>query len=277
MPRRRKNTSEDGGRSSDELAFYMAEARKHKVMTADEERVLARRAQGNGPESMEARNEFVRRNMRLVVSIAKQYKSTNVALSDLVQEGCIGLLRAIEKFDPDRGFKFSTYASWWIRQAVTRTIYQSDAIRLPVYIVESRRQVTLAERALELEGRQATDEELSDLTGLPHTTIRNLRALPTVGASLDATFANGEGSLVDVIADEPDKTVESDLESEQFRALVERALEEFVPRDREILLAWVGGENPSLETLGRQAGVTRERVRQILQRMFRMLRAQVEP
>jgi RNA polymerase sigma factor (sigma-70 family) len=278
MPRSRtKHTPPKDGEGEGDLAYYMAEARKHKVMSADEERALARQAQVSGPEGAEARNEFVCRNMRLVVSIARQYKSTNVPLPDLVQEGCIGLLRAIEKFDPDRGFKFSTYASWWVRQAVTRTIHQSDHIKLPLHVVESRRQVLLAERALGSEGRQVSEEELSALTGLSRAKVRNLRALPSAGASLDAPFVNGEGSLIDVIADEANKDLDFELENEQFRALVEKALEEFVPRDRELLLAWVGGENPSLETLGRQAGVTRERVRQILQRIFRQLRAQVDP
>lgn len=270
MPRSRY--SKDGADEGGELAFYMAEARKHKVMTREEERTLAYAARTGGPEGMAARNEFVKRNMRLVVTIARKYTSDDMPLPDLVQEGNIGLMRALDKFDPDRG-KFSTYASWWVRQAVTRAIHNAGFIRLPPYIV------TAYYRLLRAECRAAhplTPEETQALTGLSPGMVQRLRSLPTAVSILDAPInSENEVLVVDTVADSGHRTPEREIELMQFRAEVEAALQDASPRDREILLAWIGGDT-TLEELGQDAGVTRERVRQILLRVLGYLRRKVK-
>lgn len=281
MPRSRKpltpsdNASPKGGRASDDLAFYMAEARKHKVMTRDEERALAHKARAGGPEGIEARNEFVRRNMRLVVTIARKYISEDMPLPDLVQEGCIGLMRALDKFDPDKGFKFSTYASWWVRQAIVRSIHNAGAIRLPPCMVTARYQLLRVESRA---GRTLTPEELQELTGFSTPMLDRLRALPVAVAVLDSPMTEEDGVLmVDMVADPSSQPPpEHEMERARFRMEVENALLDIPPRDRGLLLAWVG-EDSTLEELGRGVGLTRERVRQILLRTLAYLRVRLQP
>lgn len=276
MPRSRKppppsdNTPPKGGVQGDDLSFYMAEARKHKVMTRDEERALAYKARASGPEGMEARNEFVRRNMRLVVTIARKYTSEDMPLPDLVQEGCIGLMRALDKFDPDKGFKFSTYASWWVRQAIVRSIHNAGAIRLPSFVVTARYQLLKVESRA---GRTLNAEELQELTGFSPSMLDRLRVLPVALSVLDSPMnEDGETLMVDTVVDPSGRpTPEREVELARFRTEVENALHDAAPRDRDLLLAWAGGE-ASLEELGEGVGLTRERVRQILLRMFAKLK-----
>lgn len=261
-----------------ELAFYMAEARKHKVMTREEEAALARKVRAGGAEGMWARNEFVKRNMRLVVTIARKYACEDMPLPDLVQEGNIGLMRALEKFDPDRGFKFSTYASWWVRQSVVRSIHNAGAIRLPSFIVTARYQLTQVERRSD---HPLTDEERKDLTGFSDAVLDKLRVIPVAVSVLDNPMnEEGETLMVDTVADPnvdglpiPERNVDRD----QFRASVERALYDVTERDRDILFAWLCEEGVSLEEIGGRVGLTRERVRQILLRVFAKLRQRLRP
>jgi RNA polymerase primary sigma factor len=252
------------------LAFFMAEARKHKVMTRDEEQALARKVRAGGAEGMEARNEFVRRNMRLVVTIARKYACEDMPLPDLVQEGCIGLMRALDKFDADKGFKFSTYASWWVRQAVVRSMHNAGAIRLPSFMVTARHQLLRVEGQAK---RTLTPEELQELTGFSPTLLKRLRVLPVAVAVLDGAMSeDGDVLMVDTVADPSGRpTPEREMELARFRTEVERTLQDEAPRDRDILLAWAGGE-ASLEELGRGVGLTRERVRQIIMRMLATLK-----
>ena len=268
MPRspRPKDGADDGG----ELAFYMAEAKRYKVMTREEERELAHKVRAGGPEGMAARNEFVRRNMRLVVSLARKYTSEDMPLPDLVQEGCIGLMRALDKFDPDKGFKFSTYASWWVRQSVVRSIHNAGAIRLPSFVVTAHHRVLKVESRA---GRKLPPEELQELTGFSLDMIQRLRVLPVAVAVLDSPMNDDSDTLfVDTVVDPSGRpTPEREVELAHFRAEVEDALHDAAPRDRELLLAWAGGDT-TLEELGQGVGLTRERVRQILLRMFAKLK-----
>lgn len=279
MPRSRKpppsgNAPPKRGAQGDDLSFFMAEARKHKVMTRDEERALAYKARASGPEGMEARNEFVRRNMRLVVTIARRYTSEDMPLPDLVQEGCIGLMRALDKFDPDKGFKFSTYASWWVRQAIVRSIHNAGAIRLPSFMITARNQLSKVEGYA---GRTLTSEEAQALTGFSPVLLDRLRVLPVAAAVLDNPISeDGETLMVDLVPDPSGRpTPEREVELARLRTEVEWALLEATPRDRELLLTWAGGE-ASLEELGRRVGLTRERVRQILSRMLAQLKQRLE-
>lgn len=279
MPRSRKpppsgNAPPKGGVQGDDLAFFMAEARKHKVMTRDEERALVRMVRAGGAEGMEARNEFVRRNMRLVVSIARKYVSEDMPLPDLVQEGCIGLMRALNKYDPDKGFKFSTYASWWVRQSVVRSIHNAGAIRLPSFVITARYNLSRTESRA---GRTLTVEELQELTGFSPSLLDRLRVLPVAVALLDSPVGeDGDTLLVDTVADPSGRpTPEREVELAHFCIEVENALHDATSRDRDLLLAWAGGE-ASLEELGRGVGLTRERVRQILSRMLAQLKQRLE-
>lgn len=261
-----------------ELAFYMAEARKHKVMSREEEAALAHKIKAGGAEGMWARNEFVKRNMRLVVTIARKYTCEDMPLPDLVQEGNIGLMRALEKFDPDRGFKFSTYASWWVRQSVVRAIHNAGAIRLPSFIVTARYQLAQVERRAD---HPLTDEERKEMTGFSDAVLDKLRVIPVAVSVLDNPMnEEGETLMVDTVADPnveglpvPEKNVDRD----QFRERVERAMYDVSERDRDILFAWLCEEGVSLEEIGGRVGLTRERVRQILLRVFAKLKQRIRP
>ena len=269
-----KDGVEDGG----ELAFYLAEAKRHKVMTREEEQVLARKVLAGGNEGLWARNEFVKRNMRLVVTIARKYATEDLTLADLVQEGNIGLMRALEKFDPERGFKFSTYASWWVRQSVTRAIYNAGTIRLPPYVMTAKHQLAQVERRSDT---PLTDAELSDYTGLSLDMLERIRTLPVALTVLDNPVGMGDEEnvlLVDLTADpktEDGPEVEHIVDRDQLKARIEQALEKVPERDREILLTWATEEDVSMEEIGVRVGLTRERVRQILLRIIRFLKQKV--
>lgn len=283
MPRSPRKGScrypKDGADEGGELAFYMAEARRHKVMNREEEQVLARKVLAGGKEGLWARNEFVRRNMRLVVTIARKYTTEDLTLSDLVQEGNIGLMRALEKFDPDRGFKFSTYASWWVRQSVVRAIHNAGAIRLPPYVVTAKFQVAQVQRK---SATPLTDEEISDYTGLSRDMLDRLRVLPVALSVLDSPVGEEENTLlVDTVADPSGEggvsEAERILEQDQLKARIEQALKAVPTRDRDILIAWATEEDISMEEIGVRVGLTRERVRQILLRIIRLLKQKVAP
>jgi RNA polymerase primary sigma factor len=270
---RPKDGVDDGG----ELAFYMAEAKRHKVMTREEEQTLARKVRAGGAEGAWARNEFVRRNMRLVVTLARRYTTEDLTIADVVQEGCIGLMRAVEKFDPDKGFKFSTYASWWVRQAIVRAIHNAGAIRLPPYIVTAKYQIARLERSLDA---PLTDEALSERTGFSPAMLNRLRVLPVALAVLDAPVGeDDDGDLfVDLVSDPAwDRGTEAErgMEQAQIKVVVEKVLEGVSPRDRGLFLSWVSEEGVSLAELGSRAGLTRERARQILFAIIKTLKKEL--
>jgi RNA polymerase primary sigma factor len=252
--------------TTDALQLFLNEAGRYKLLTADEEVVLAKRIEDGDKR---AKDLMINSNLRLVVSIAKRYQGHGLSLLDLIQEGIIGLIRAVEKFDWRRGYKFSTYATWWIRQAVQRGVAnKSRTIRIPVHILERETKISRAERELLVElDRQPTDEELATRTSLPVKQVREVRKAARAVTSLDRPLgADSDASLGDLIA-----TDATDIEEEIQVGLTEetlrRAVEGLSEREQDVLrlrYGLSGTDDPkSLDEIGRQLGITRERVRQI--------------
>ena len=250
--------------TTDSLQLFLNEAGRHRLLTAADEVALAKRVERG---DLAAKERMINSNLRLVVSIAKRYQGHDVPLLDLIQEGVIGLNRAVEKFDWRKGYKFSTYATWWIRQACQRAVAnQSKTIRIPVHVQERR--VKLARAAAQFEarhGRAATAEELADVTRLKLDHVEE--ALDTVDSiSLNASIgSDGDGEMGDLFADDTaTDPVEEAAESLQRRR-VRDALDNLPERERRILELRFGfdGEIRSLEAIGKELGLTRERVRQL--------------
>lgn len=259
---------------SDPMKVYLYEISQTPLLTAEEEVELAKRIE-QGDE--EAKEHLTKANLRLVVSIASYYKSYNVSFLDLIQEGNIGLMRAVEKFDYRKGFKFSTYATWWIRQAVTRALAeQSRTIRLPVHIVESIYRINKAQRTLAAElNRTPTMEEVAEHLGISVERVESLLKTSQNTTSLDTPVGeDGDTLLGDFIQDEtslsPDEAAEHNIMSEELKKL----LETLTPRERKVLELRFGllGREYTLEEVGNIFGVTRERIRQVEAKALRKLR-----
>jgi RNA polymerase primary sigma factor len=252
--------------TTDALQLFLNEAGRYTLLTAAEEVELAKRIERGDKE---AKDLMVNSNLRLVVSIAKKYQGHGLSLLDLIQEGIIGLIRAVEKFDWRRGFKFSTYATWWIRQAVQRGVAnKSRTIRIPVHIVERETKISRAERDLTTKlGRPPTEQEVAKAAKLPLKQVREVRQAARAVTSLDKPIgAEGSSTFGDLFKDERsdfEEEVEVSLEQETLH----RAVEKLPEREREVLrlrYGLDGAEEPkSLEEIGRRLGLTRERVRQI--------------
>jgi RNA polymerase primary sigma factor len=259
--------------TQDPLKLYVRQIGGGPLLTAAQERELARR-KDLGDE--EAKRKLIESNLRLVMSIARNYATAGVPLLDLIQEGNLGLIRAVEKFDYRRGFKLSTYATWWIRQAVTRAIAdQGRTIRLPVHVVDQVRKVTRARRAIaQKNGRDPSIEEISREADIAPERVEELLALVDEPISLETPVGDGDSIysdlIEDVAADQPEGVATERLRERE----VEDALSTLNPRARRVLeLRYgLGGEHPrSLEEVGRVLGVTRERVRQLESGAFREL------
>src|SRR5436853_7636576 len=260
--------------TTDSLQLFLNEAGRYPLLTAAEEVELAKAIERGDPV---AKDRMVNSNLRLVVSIAKKYQGHGLSLLDLIQEGIIGLIRAVEKFDWRRGYKFSTYATWWIRQAVQRVgANKSRTIRIPVHILERETKIARAERELvaELE-HQPTDEEIAKRAKLPIKQVREVRRAARAVTSLDKPLGDdSESSLGDVVA-----TTEHDFEEELHVGLTEetlrRAVSELPDREQDVLklrYGMDGDDDPkSLDEIGRRLGLTRERVRQIEAQALRRL------
>jgi RNA polymerase primary sigma factor len=252
--------------TTDALQLFLNEAGRYKLLTAAEEVELAKRIERGDKE---AKDLMINSNLRLVVSIAKKYQGHGISLLDLIQEGIIGLIRAVEKFDWRRGYKFSTYATWWIRQAVQRGVAnKSRTIRIPVHIVEREQKISRAERELttKLE-RTPTDEEIAKKTNLSLKHVNEVRAAARAVTSLDKPVGSeGDTSFGDLIAGEDTEPVEEVHVSLAERA-VRKAVDTLPEREREVVklrYGMNGDRDPqSLEEIGRTLGITRERVRQI--------------
>ena len=252
--------------TTDALQLFLNEVSRHELLTADQEIELAKRIERG---DLQAKEQMINSNLRLVVSIAKKYQGHELPLLDLIQEGIIGLIRAVEKFEWRRGYKFSTYATWWIRQAVQRGVAnKSRTIRIPVHIVEREQKISRAERQLmaRLE-RDPTDEEVAATAKLSVKHVKEVRSAARAVTSLDRPLGTeGETSFGDLIAGaevEPSEEVHVRLAEKAVRTAVDTLPE----REREVVKLRYGMDGDpdpkSLEEIGRQLGLTRERVRQI--------------
>lgn len=260
---------------SDSLRLYLREISRIPLLSAQRELELARRVEVN---DREARNQLIEANLRLVVSIAKRYVGQGLALEDLVGEGNIGLIRAVSKFDPSKGFRFSTYATWWIKQAITRSILEGTrAVRLPVYIMEEVMRVKRVTRQLYQElGRDPTTAQIGERLGIPAERVSELLVWAEKVFSLDAPLSEEEeNSLGDIIEDPnaqgPSETTDRALLREEVR----RVLNNLTLRERQVIelrFGLVDDHDHTLEEVGKRLKVTRERVRQIEERAIRKLR-----
>jgi len=251
---------------SDVTQIYLHEIGLNPLFSPEEELHYARRtAQGD----FAARQKMIERNLRLVVNIAKHYLNRGVPLLDLVEEGNLGLMHALEKFDPERGFRFSTYATWWIRQNIERAIMnQSRTIRLPVHIIKDLNLVLRAKRHLETHGeREASVEDIAHLLGKPSEEVRNVLAHNEHVASLDAPLdIDPMLSIGESISDDQSANPEAGLQSQEIEALVRQWLEQLNDKQRTVIERRFGLNNQevcTLEELATKLGLTRERVRQI--------------
>jgi RNA polymerase primary sigma factor len=251
--------------TTDALQLFLNEAGRYPLLTAAEEVELAKLIERGDKR---AKDLMVNSNLRLVVSIAKKYQGHGLSLLDLIQEGIIGLIRAVEKFDWRRGFKFSTYATWWIRQAVARALAdKARTIRMPVHIVERLQKMNRAERTLWTQlGREPTLEEIAEEASLPIQQAHEVRAAARASASLDQPVGEAEDAVFgDFVAGDdplPEEEVEVSLRSQALTA----ALLSLQERERQVLVLRYGlddSEPKTLEEIGRRLGLTRERVRQI--------------
>ena len=260
--------------TTDALQLFLNEAGRWPLLTKEEEVELAKRIERGDPE---AKERMINSNLRLVVSIAKKYQGHGLSLLDLIQEGIIGLIRAVEKFDWRRGFKFSTYATWWIRQAVQRGVAnKARTIRIPVHIADREQRIARTERALAPKlGRQPTEEEVAKQAKLSLKQVREVRQAARAITSLDRPVGSeNDAALGELFASEqapPEEEVTVSLEQDVLR----RAVAQLPEREREVVkrrYGLNGDRDPaSLEAIGRELGLTRERVRQIEARALEQL------
>jgi len=251
--------------AADSLQLFLADVGRHKLLTAADEVMLAKAIERGDAT---AKRRMIESNLRLVVSIAKGYRGLGVPFLDLIQEGTLGLNRAVEKFDWRRGFKFSTYATWWIRQSVQRAVANhARTIRVPVHVVERQQKLSRAARRLEVElGREATKQELAEATGLPMQHVDEALSAAHASVSLNQTVgADDEGELGDLFADREAADPFEEAEESLRRQGVRRALDALPERERRILELRFGfdGEPWTLEAIGHELDLTRERVRQL--------------
>jgi RNA polymerase primary sigma factor len=260
--------------TTDSLQLFLNEAGRYPLLTAPQEVEIAKRIEQGDKQ---AKDLLVNSNLRLVVSIAKKYQGHGLTLLDLIQEGIIGLIRAAEKFDWRKGFKFSTYATWWIRQAVQRGVAnKARVIRIPVHIVEREQKISRAERELvaTLE-RAPTDEELSEKAKLPIKQVREVRAAARAVASLDKPVGEDDSASYGDLFASSEATPDEQVEVELTEKALHDAVAQLSEREQQILNLRYGlsgeADPKSLEEIGRILGITRERVRQLEAEALRRL------
>jgi len=262
--------------ADDSVRLYLREIGKIPLLSADEELALAKRVVAGDKE---AKDQMAEANMRLVVSIAKRYVGRGLDLLDLIQEGNTGLLRAVEKFDPDKGFKFSTYATWWIRQAITRAIAdQARTIRIPVHMVETINKLLRTQRRLTQElNREPTNEEIAKEMEIDVDKVEHIMKIKQDISSLDASIRDDEEDsvLADFIEDEDTISPEESATGQLLKEQVKDMLGALTEREQKILKLRFGledGKSHTLEEVGQEFSVTRERIRQIEAKALAKLR-----
>ena len=268
--------------ADDSVKLYLREIGKIPLLTADEEFELAQKIiNGTEKEKKKAKDKMAESNMRLVVSIAKRYSGRGLDFLDLIQEGNTGLLRAVEKFDPDKGFKFSTYATWWIRQAITRAIAdQARTIRIPVHMVETINKVLRTQRRLTQElNREPTTDEIAKAMGMEPEKIEYVMKIKQDIASLDASVGrdgeDDDSSLGDFIEDEDRVSPEDSAATQLLKEQIASILQTLTDREQKIIkmrFGIGGGKSHTLEEDGAEFSVTRERIRQIEAKALTKLR-----
>ena len=261
--------------AQDVLTQYLGRVRGGRLLDADEEKDLSRRAHRG---DLRARQRLIECNLRLVISIAKKYRGRGVAFEDLIQEGNAGLIRAVEKFDPEMGNRFSTYATWWIRQGVTRAVADhARTVRLPAHVVDAIYRLRRAENSLSLElGREATEEEVIDRLGVKPEEARRLREVGQPISSINARIKSEEGSEVgELLPDERSGDDYARVEAGQWElTLVEavRSLPEREARIIEMRHGLDGGETRTLREVSEELGISQERARQVEIKALRTIR-----
>ena len=262
--------------TQDSIQMYLREIGKIPLLSAEEEIALAKRKER---EDKEAERRLIEANLRLVVSIAKKFVGKQLSLLDLIQEGNVGLFRAVKKFEYRRGYKFSTYATWWIRQAITRALAdQSRTIRIPVHMVETINRFKQVERRLIQDlGREPLAEELSSELDLPIAKVRHIKKISQETVSLEASVGDDDedSKLQDFIEDTKQLSPSRTAARQLLRDYVRDAMKDLTPREQKILEMRFGledGVSHTLEEVGKQFDVTRERIRQIEAKALRKLR-----
>ena len=272
--RQLKITRSITNRESASLDKYLQEISRQELITVDEEVELARRIHEGDEAAFE---KLVNANLRFVVSVSKQYQNQGLSLPDLINEGNVGLIKAAQTFDETRGFKFISYAVWWIRQSILQALAeQSRTIRVPLNQSGLINRVLKAQAQFEQQNeRRASAEELSEMLDLPVEKVNEVLKINGHAISVDAPFAEGEdNSLLDVLPNNDSPMADSALNQESLSQEVNRVLEQLPPREREIvkLFFGIGGQEMTLEEIGAKFDLTRERVRQIKEKAIRHLR-----
>jgi len=272
--RQLKITKSITNRESASLDKYLQEIGRENLVSPEEEVELAQKIHKGDQKALE---KLTRANLRFVVSVAKQYQNQGLSLPDLINEGNLGLIKAAEKFDETRGFKFISYAVWWIRQSILQALAeQSRIVRLPLNQVGSLNKINKALSKFEQENeRQPSAEELSDMIDVPKYKISDTLRVSGRHVSVDAPFVEGEdNSLLDVIPNDDSPSADKGLVNESLSTEIERALLVLGPREREIIKSFfgIGSQEMTLEEIGERLDLTRERVRQIKEKAIRKLK-----
>ena len=268
----------DGITIDDPVKVYLKEIGRVPLLSPEEETELALKIQAGGPDGEKAKQRLSEANLRLVVSIAKRYVGRGMLFLDLIQEGNLGLIRAVEKFDYTKGFKFSTYATWWIRQAITRAIAdQARTIRIPVHMVETINKLVRIQRQLLQElGREPTPEEIGEEMGLTAERVREIQKISQEPVSLETPIGEEEDSQLGDFIEDDAAVVPPDAASfSMLQEQLAKVLEGLAERERKVISLRFGledGHPRTLEEVGREFGVTRERIRQIESKTLAKLR-----
>lgn len=276
--RQLKITKSITNRESASLDKYLQEIGREDLITVEEEVELAAKIRKGGPEGRRALEKLTRANLRFVVSVAKQYQNQGLSLPDLINEGNLGLIKAAEKFDETRGFKFISYAVWWIRQSILQALAeQSRIVRLPLNQVGSLNKISKAFSKFEQENeRRPSPEELAEELDLPVDKVADTMKVSGRHISVDAPFVEGEdNSLLDVLVNDDSPLADRGLVNESLATEIDRALDTLSTREKEIIKMFfgIGDSEKTLEEIGDRFNLTRERVRQIKEKAIRRLRA----